>query len=291
MLFEFDLAGAEWVIVAYLANDAKMIEVAESGKSPHVATGALMSGAPEELIELESQLLGSTTDAETLARVRREQLPQLFELASWIPRSMTIRQAGKKCNHGMNYDMRYKRFALLNEIPENEASTMVDKYHAAYPGIRGTFHEEVRQELRANRCISDLFGNKARLLDEPGPDLWDKAYSFKPQGTVANIVKRAMVGCFEDKRPLFEPMRMLANVHDSLLFEYPSKPWDRALEWIAAVKAHMSPTLQCKGHSFVLGVDCKAGWNWGEMKKISAEAKVEKPTQKADYLPTVADLW
>ena len=62
MLAEFDLAGAERVVVAYLADDANMISVVESGKSPHVATGALISGAPKELIEREDKLLKHMTD-------------------------------------------------------------------------------------------------------------------------------------------------------------------------------------------------------------------------------------
>ena len=32
MLLEFDLAGAEWVVVAYLSGDERMIDVVESGK-------------------------------------------------------------------------------------------------------------------------------------------------------------------------------------------------------------------------------------------------------------------
>lgn len=276
MLVEFDLAGAEWVIVAYLADDPAMIQVVQSGESPHVATGHFMTDVPKELIEKESKLLGSATDPELILETRKAELPELFDLAAFLPRSMTIRQAGKKGNHGLNYDMRYKRFALLNEIPENESSVLVDTYHSVYPGIRGRFHHDIHEALRDTRTITDLFGNSVRLLDQPGPDLYDKAYSYKPQSTVANIVKRAMRLCFDDTSELFAPMALCANVHDSLLVDYPSRPWSRLLKFAARVRDYLSPELECNGHRFTLGVDAKYGWDWGSMQPLKIEDPLEK---------------
>ena len=51
VLIELDKAGAEWVVVAYLAGDARMIEICESGRSPHPITGSYITGIPVELIE------------------------------------------------------------------------------------------------------------------------------------------------------------------------------------------------------------------------------------------------
>lgn len=278
MFLELDLAGAEWVIVAYLADDPAMISVVESGESPHVATGHFMTDVPKEHILLEHKIVGSATDPEMIKELRLSdpKLEEMMDLATFLPRSMSIRQAGKKSNHGLNYDMRYKRFALTNEIPENESSVLVDTYHSVYPGVRQRFHKDIQNELRKTRSITDLFGNKVRLLDQPGPDLYDKAYSYKPQSTVANIVKRAMRLCYNDRSPLFRLMEMCANVHDSLLFDYPSKPWDRFVEFAHAVRDYMSPELSVNGHTFTLNVDAKYGKNWGDMKPLKLEDRLEK---------------
>lgn len=270
MLIEFDLAGAEWVIVAYISGDKNMIDVVESGRSPHVATGALISKAPEDMVSAESEIVGSLTDPDALRLLREQRIPELLDLPGvFIPRTMSIRQAGKKSNHGLNYDMRYKRFALENEMPEPDAEKIVHLYrNEAYPGIP-LWHDAVREELRTNdRTLKNLVGRKVRLLDQMGPDLWDKAYSFEPQSTVFDICREAFKRAFESPHPTFRHMDLKANVHDSILVDHPSEDWQRLREFAAAMKGLMMPELRAKGRSFTLGVDAKYGPNWGAMQKL-----------------------
>ena len=278
MLLEFDLAGAEWVVVAYLSGDPNMLSVVESGISPHVATGGFVSRASRELVEREHEVIKSISDADTVLMLRRQFIPELLEGERtgefWLPRSMTIRQACKKANHGLNYDMRYRRFALENEMPEADAKPIVELYRTeAYPGLVD-WHESIKGELKHNdRTLENLLGRKVRLLDQPGPDLWDKAYSFKPQSTVADIVLDGMCLCYEDDSSLFEPMVISANVHDSLLFQYPAEPQERVKEFARAVRRYMSPALTALGREFVLGVDIKAGPDWGHMHSMNLETE------------------
>jgi hypothetical protein len=280
MFVEFDLAGAEWVIVAYLANDANMIDIIESGRSPHVATGSLISGAPEELVIAEHDFLGSMTDADGLMMFRSAEMPELWHGGFFIPRTMTIRQAGKKSNHGLNYDMRYKRFALENEMPETDAKPITERYHAVFPGIRDTFHGDVKKELRENdRTLVNLFGDKVRLMDQSGPDLWDKAYSYKPQSTVAKIVTRAMVAAYNDCSDLMGSMGLRANVHDSILVNWPDNKRDQLVPFAERMVELLSPPLTAKGRTFTLGVDVKVGPNWGAMEKLRLP-KAPKPTKE-----------
>lgn len=277
MFVEFDLAGAEWVIVAYLADDANMISVVESGRSPHTATGSLISRVPEELVEKEHKLLGSMTDPDGLLTMRKKLLPELFEGDYFIPRIFTIRQGGKKSNHGLNYDMRYKRFALENEMPERDAETICELYHGkAYPGIRETFHADVRKELKENdRTLVNLMGRKVRLLDQAGPDLFDKGYAFKPQSTVFDICRQAMVAAHDaHSDPLLRHMLLRAQVHDSILTEWPDSREDELVPYAQEIVRLMSVPLEAKGHTFTLGVDVKVGPNWGEMKTLKLPKQV-----------------
>lgn len=278
MFVEFDLAGAEWVVVAYLADDPNMLAVVESmktGRSPHVATGSLISRAPENLVELEHKAVGSATDPDTIKDLRKA-VPGLLDGDFFLPRSMSIRQCGKKANHGLNYDMRYKKFALINEMPEPDAARIVDLYHTqAYPGIRANFHGGIKRELKHNdRTLENLLGRKARLLDQPGPDLWDKAYSFKPQSTVADIVLRAMSLAYGDATELMQPMRLKANVHDSILCWYPDEPREQLFDFARRMRAYLSPELTCGDRQFTLGVDVKAGPSWGHMAPLDLGKEV-----------------
>lgn len=269
MLLEFDLAGAEWVVVAYLSGDANMLRIVEQGLSPHVETGKLISKAPEELILKEHDLLGATTDPDILLTVRKEHLSELFSNSIFLPRTMTIRQAGKKGNHGLNYDMRYRRFALENEMPEPDSKVIVHAYrNDAYPGLVA-WHDSIKRELRDNdRTLVNLLGRRVRLLDQPGPDLWDRAYSFKPQSTVGDIVRKAMLSVYLDDDHVGMWAKLKANVHDSLMIQYPDNPRDRLLEFVVRVIRYMSPELECNGRTFTLGVDVKCGHNWGNMEKF-----------------------
>ena len=265
---EFDLAGAEWVVVAYLSGDPNMIKVVESGESPHVATGHLISRAPKYLVEKENKFVGSATDPHLIEELRRVHTPELFDGDFFLPRTMSIRQAGKKSNHGLNYDMRHRRFALENEMPEKDAERIVDLYrNQAYPGLV-EWHTEIREELRTTRSLTNLMGRKIRLFDQAGPELWNKAYSFKPQGTVADICLQGMCAAYEDDHAIMVDLDLNAQVHDSILFQYPDDDMDRLREFAWRVKMHMSPLLEARGRKFRLGVDCKIGSNWGEMEKL-----------------------
>jgi hypothetical protein len=270
VLIEFDLAGAEWVIVAYVSEDANMIGVVESGESPHVATGHLISRVAKPLIEKEHELLGSMTDPDVIREIRELHIPEIFDGDPFLPRSMTIRQAGKKSNHGLNYDMRYRRFALENEMPETDAKPIVELYRTqAYPGLLD-YHEEVRETIKKkDRTLQNLLGRKVRLLDQPGPDLWDKAYSFIPQSTVFDVCRIGFMKVFRDMSPAMRPARMKAQVHDSIMFNYPNDTsQDQLIEFACKVREYLSVPLVAKGRQFRLGVDCKAGPNWGEMQKV-----------------------
>jgi DNA polymerase I-like protein with 3'-5' exonuclease and polymerase domains len=286
ILIEFDLAGAEWVVVAYLAGDKNMIEVVESGKSPHVVTGALISGASEEFVLQEHKLVGSNTDPDTIMSLRRSlDIPH----GIFLPRSMSIRQAGKKSNHGCNYYMRYKRFALENEMPETDAEPIVKFYsEKAYPGLQ-VYWEGIKAELKnSGRVLHNCFGRKVRIMGEWGVELWMAAYSFKPQSTVFDVCKKGMIRAYEDATQPFYGMELGAQVHDSIMTMYP-KPttedswYELATFMMNMVYRHMRTELRDVGavdkveRSFVLGVDAKIGLNWGDMRSV-------KVTQDLDEL-------
>jgi len=70
ILIEMDLAGAEWVVVAYLSGDANMLDIIQNKKDPHTVTGMLISGAPEHIVMEESKLVGHNTDPNIINEVR-----------------------------------------------------------------------------------------------------------------------------------------------------------------------------------------------------------------------------
>lgn len=270
IIVELDKAGAEWVIVAHITNDASMLAVVESGDSPHPKTGHLISGVPEELILKEHKIVGDNTNPD-LIRELREGIPELMDFIRenhcYTPRSMSIRQAGKVSNHGLNYGMGYSRFALENEIMENEAKELVELYHAAYPGVR-LWHKAVQAKLRKDRTLINCFGRKRKFLGGWGPELFDAAYSFVPQSTTYDCIREGMHKTYWDDSKIFRPIQIIIEVHDSFGFLYPERPKDLARVVIKIGLDYMSPTLQYGSKEFKIGTTAKIGYNLGEMEAI-----------------------
>ena len=262
-LVELDKAGAEWVVVAYLSEDANMLAVVQGTDSPHTVTGSLISTAPKEFVEQENKLVGNNTDADEIETLRQK----LDIHEDWyLPRSMSIRQAGKKSNHGLNYDMKYKRFSFENEIPETEGRTLVELYHKSYPGIRRTFHKSIQHQLNEGRTLVNCFGRKRRFMDAWGPTLFDAAYSFIPQSTVFDITRIGMVKFFDDTS--MDTIEVLTQTHDSNLFQIDIKDTQDAAHSIVKIGLdYMNPLCQYNSKEFYIGTTLKVGLDWGSMEE------------------------
>jgi|TARA_R110000824_G_scaffold11785_3_gene51725 hypothetical protein len=262
-LIELDKAGAEWVVVAYLSEDANMLSVVQGTDSPHTVTGSLISTAPKEFVEKENKLVGNNTDADEI-----ETLRQTLDIHEdwYLPRSMSIRQAGKKSNHGLNYDMKYKRFSFENEIPETEGRTLVELYHKSYPGIRRTFHKSIQHQLNEGRTLVNCFGRKRRFMDAWGPTLFDAAYSFIPQSTVFDITRIGMVKFFDDTS--MDTIEVLTQTHDSNLFQIDITDTQDAAHSIVKIGLdYMNPLCQYNSKEFYIGTSLKVGLDWGSMEE------------------------
>lgn len=279
ILVEFDKSGAEWVIVAYLSGDARMLDVIESGKSPHVVTGHLITGVPEDLVIRDEKIVGKNIDPDMIYEIRSKHLPELLD-NEWrfLPRTMSIRQCGKKSNHALNYGMRYRMAALIWEIEEREAKTIVDLYSSpvCYPGIP-LWHESIRRQLKKDRTLISLLGRKIELMNEWGDDLFNQAYSFNPQSTIGDMVNDALIQFDADLEPFMYKADCLTQTHDSATMQYPENDWiDMAKYAIRFGLDYMSPELEAHGRTFRVGTDMKIGQTWGHMEACPLTRNVEE---------------
>ena len=283
MIFlNFDKAGAEWVVVAYLSNDARMLDIVKSGRSPHVATGSLISGCPEELVLLEHEKVGEANDPYAIEELRSH-IPALASGDYFLPRTMSIRQAGKKSNHALNYGEGYRVFALYNEMEESEAKRIVDYYTTrAYPGVR-LYHEGIKRELRSGgRTLLNCFGRRVTLRGPWDSHLLKKGYSFKPQSTVVDMVNQGMVKGYRDESREMFYFEILAQVHDSLLTQAPCPLHSKRMSWhelalcCQKMDRYMSPLCTYGSSSFRIKTDLKIGLDWQHMDKVVLTRDTDK---------------
>ena len=241
-----DLSQAENRVVAYIANEVRMIEAFETGVDLHKLTAGLIFGIrPEEV----SDLPGSCP-------IAGGQFSQRF----W----------GKKANHGLNYDLGYKTFALYYEMEERDAKFIVERYHMAYPGIR-QWHASIREELRRSGRLTDCLGNTRIFMERWGDDLFKSAYSFIPQSTVARKLNRDGLCYLYYNQQLFHSAELLNQVHDSIVFQVPlSLGPEKIAQIIWAVKANLETPLTFHTRTFSIPADTQVGFNLKEMKELKS---------------------
>lgn len=270
---EVDKRQAEWVVVAYVTADANMISAIEQGIDVHTHTASLMFNVPTDVVKADHKLVGSMTDPELIRELRLgDERISPFYSSRW-PRAMSLRQCGKKSNHGLNYDEGYKGFALINEMDEGEAKRIHGLYHEIYPGIK-IWYEHVKRELQVNgRILTNCFGRAVRFMAQWNDKLWKAAYSMLPQSTVVDSLNEGMVETYEDdwitgKQNLNGDM--LAQVHDSFLMQFPiellknKETFDRLTDKITT---YTSPDITYNARTFKIASDYKVGLNWGGAHK------------------------
>lgn len=261
VLYSFDLSQAENRIVAYVGRIDHMIEAFETGKDVHRLTASLIFNKPYEEISDEpgSCSLGNGDSSE--------------------------RQWGKKANHGLNYDLGYKSFALYYDMPEKDAKFVVERYHEAYPELRRNFHGYVKKCLQTNRVVPNLMGRKTLFLTDLNDDTYKAAYSCIPQGTVGDIInERGMAFIYYNK--LFKPVELLQQVHDSISFQIPlSIGWETHAQIIQAIKDSLeTPLITHYGREFVIPADLCVGLTL--MKEEGIELKAKKWPSTLEALAT-----
>lgn len=274
IFWELDKAGAEWVVVAYTSGDARMIKCCEEGLDPHVYTAQHMYEAPPDLVVAENKVIGHTTDPDIISELRRKHFPKGFDTGRPLPRTMSMRQAGKKSNHGLNYDETFRMFALINEILESEAKDIIRFYGETYPGVKRN-HERIKEDLRRDRTLYNCFGRKVKFLERWGPDLWKSAYSMEPQSTVGDLVNLGICETYEDPHEDLSDTEVLAQVHDSCLFQNHDKDYHKLARAIIRTERHFNPTLEAHGREYKIGTDLKIGYDWKNMEEVPLSDNVD----------------
>jgi DNA polymerase I len=279
LFLSLDKRQAEWVVVAYASGDASMMQAIESGVDVHAYTASNMFGVPMDIVKKEHKDIGSETDAASI-KEKRGSLEYLRPyLDTWLPRTTSLRQCGKKSNHALNYDETARMFSFINEITEKEAQTIINFYHRTYPGIK-SWHGTIRGKLTTDRTLENCFGRKYHFLDRWGPDLFKSAYSYIPQSSVGELVNRAMIDVYNDTNVYTNQLELMMQVHDSIDFQYPVRSPHQIVQCVRICQRYMNPTLRAGPREFHIASDLKLGFNLGTytpkntsgMKEVSLDA-------------------
>ncbi len=265
--YGIDLSQAENRIVAQVGDIAPMIKAFEENQDVHRLTASLIFRKPAEEI----------TDK-----------PGTCDLGTG---EYSERDWGKKANHGLNYGLGYKAFALRYEMPENEAKRICNGYHSAYPGVRKGFHSFVEESLSQSRIVPNLMGRKVLFLSDITSSTKQAAYASIPQGTVGDVInERGMAFLYYNKR--YQAVELLQQVHDSIGFQIPlSLPWIEHAAILWDLKESLeTPLTTHKGRSFVIPADIVIGKSLHKESGIEFKAK-KFPKSVEELAAKLEEAW
>lgn len=193
-----DLSGADAQVVAWDAGDEALKSAFRAGLKVHILNCREMF--PEKV-------KGWSDDA--------------------IKASPLYKQ-NKQAVHATNYGAHFRTIAVTNGWTNIEAERFQSRWFSIHPAIRN-WHSSVETSLRTRRMVTNRFGYTRTYFDRVD-QLLPEGLAWIPQSTVALV---SFNGAIALRRHLPEVI-LLVQVHDSLVFQYPT---DREAELLPKIKS------------------------------------------------------
>lgn len=218
-LGEADGEQAEARDTAYLSGDLRLIAAVEGDRDYHGVNAERFFGIPYE------KIVGP--DGEVLDKI--------------------IRDLSKRTNHGSNYNMgagvlldtmgienvlKARKVLRLSDGRTLEAAGigllatcqwLLNKYAEAYPTVKGAWYNKCRSDVTGTRMLVGPTGWTRYCFGNPKENKRDlnRYVAHPPQSLNAMVLDRAWIAVFREvARRNPDDFKLLAQIHDSILFSY-----------------------------------------------------------------------
>lgn len=249
VFYAIDLEQAENRVVAYTAPEPEMIRAFNEGIDIHSKTGALL--------------------AEDLSIEEVKQQDEEGIKVDIGDGEHTWRHWGKKANHGLNYGMGYKKFALVNEIPEKESKKIVEKYHSIYPGIRNSYHEWIKNKLYKDRKLTNPFDRTRKFFGPMNNNVYQEAYNYIPQSTVADIINRWAVAEVYHNQKKYKCVQLVNTTHDSITIQMEEGNDRYHRQVLTNLKQSLEQSITWRDKEFSIPIEIEKGKDLCDMEVIT----------------------
>ena len=276
-LVQVDQAGAEALIVAYLAPAGRYRDLFIHKVSPHVYFGLYaFPDVWKAELGYDIQYLYEASIAECKADKRWTEIAKCIKATDNNPPAKRYYYFQKQINHSSNYDITAPRFAmnLLEKsegevwLPVHECERLLQIYHRLYPEIRSGFHSWVIRCITADRVLHNLFGYPRHFYGRVDDVTVRKdAFSWVPQSTVGVITGRADSSLQRriDSGEI-DYLEVWQNNHDSLLARCREEDVKRTAEVMQ--QAMNQEMISPRGERFSMRSEASVGDNWYDMEEI-----------------------
>src|SRR5260370_25104531 len=163
----------------------------------------------------------------------------------------------KKLGHGSNYGGQPTTLAMQTNLPEPVVIGFQPKYFRAFPAhLR--WHVWTDDYLRGTGFLVTLTGRKRWFFGRRNEaSTLREAIAYNPQGSLADIVNRAMLRIWRER-----PCLIMMQDHDALTFMYREEMEDEIIPKLQKMLVEEIPLQH--GRTLRIPYDCKVGWNKGE---------------------------
>ena len=243
LLYLIDFSGFELRIIAWAANETTMLKLFSEGGDLHRRTAAVLYGKKEE----------------DVTKIERSH--------------------GKTGNFLKNYGGSAR--ALQDDFKSNgirksidDCQKILDAVDTAYPKLKD-YAKKQAEFLRKNGFVETIYGYRRLIPEIYSRDRREKSSAERKasntpiQGSAADICKYCMVRIlrFIHESEKFKDVKMLANIHDEVVFELPCRDKEYVTEFNEIVKGIMEePPLE--GFTIDILADPSVALEWSNKQSI-----------------------
>ncbi|NLV71563.1 MAG: DNA polymerase I [Actinobacteria bacterium] len=232
-------------------------------------TGNVLVVADYSQIELRvmAHLSGEATLLEAFARgedIHNRTAAEVFGLAEDQVDS-THRRYAKAVNFGIMYGISAFGLSQNLGIGREEAAAYIERYFQRLPRVKA-FIEQTIELARRQGFVATVFGRRRPIPELASGNHQERslgerlAVNSVIQGSAADIIKVAMIGCHRRLQEGFPGSRLVLQVHDELVFEVPEPVAEQVRD---AVVEEMVGAFAMEP---ALGVDVGIGPDWATAK-------------------------
>ena len=237
-IVQADYSQAEAVVVAHLTGDQKLIKMFYDSFG--------LSKTEKKVYDIHKMTIANMLGID-VSQVTAEQ-----------------RTAGKTIRHATSYSAGPLVLANRLGIKMGDAKKLMELYHKANPNLR-MWYQQIQEELKRSRTLTNLLGRKHRFLDRWGDSLFRSAYSYIPQSTVGDLLNLALLKIYHGQKDLPFEISILLQLHDAV---YVMTREENVMDLIKYLRSNMLIPLKCNNLEFMIDVDFKVGDSWGESEDV-----------------------
>ena len=194
-IFSADYSQVELRIMAHFSGDKALIDAFNNEEDIHTRTASLVFNVP----------IGDV-------------LPDM-------------RRTAKIVNFGIMYGAGPFRLSQELGIPRNEAEQIIVDYFKKYPGIQ-QYMNNTLEKARNLQYVETILGRRRPILEANSSNALRRkaaeriAINMPIQGSAAEMIKLAMVNIQREIKNMNLKSKLVLQIHDELLFEFPESEED-----------------------------------------------------------------